>query len=286
MKEKCLIRVFPSRTAATPDDELAFVGDPPLQTPAWEEVAAVHVSAAFTWQIEEAGRLFYAWRLRYGSKVKLGGPAFDDPGDEFIAGRYLKPGYVITSRGCPNRCDFCSVPRREGELRELPVTEGWNVLDNNLLACSRAHLLKVFDMLRRQEEPPLFTGGFEARRVDAWLVEQLRSLRVRRLYLAYDNPACGITVARAASLLVPHFRAHAVGCYVLVGQAGDTVADAAERLEWVRSLGLVPRAMYYQPAAATRRSVPELWRDLVRRYSQPRLMFQKDPVEVDEPGLF
>ena len=40
-------------------------------------------------------------------------------GGDFVPGRYLAPGYVITSRGCPNRCWFCSVWRREGALREF-----------------------------------------------------------------------------------------------------------------------------------------------------------------------
>jgi hypothetical protein len=78
----------------------------------------------------------------------------------------LKKGYVITSRGCPNRCWFCSVWRREGEvIRELPVTDGWNVLDDNLLVCSENHIRAVFAMLARQRRMPLFTGGLEA----AWL---------------------------------------------------------------------------------------------------------------------
>ena len=52
---------------------------------------------------------------------------------------YMKPGYVITSRGCPNRCWFCAVPKREGyQLRELPVTDGWIVADDNLLAARPA----------------------------------------------------------------------------------------------------------------------------------------------------
>jgi hypothetical protein len=32
--------------------------------------------------------------------VKVGGPAFSAPGGDFIPGRYMKRGYVITSRGC------------------------------------------------------------------------------------------------------------------------------------------------------------------------------------------
>ncbi len=71
----------------------------------------------------------------------------------------MKKGYVITSRGCPNRCWFCAVPKREGgRLRELPVTDGWIITDDNFLACSAKHIDQVFAMLKRQPHRPQFTG--------------------------------------------------------------------------------------------------------------------------------
>lgn len=125
-------RVFPRRTKATPDDALAFTTPPPRELP---EIDAVHVSVAFTYDMEKACALAEAW-MKTGLPVNMGGPAFSEPGGDFVPGRYLKKGYVITSRGCPNRCWFCSVPQREGyTLRELPVMDGWNVMDDNLLAC-------------------------------------------------------------------------------------------------------------------------------------------------------
>lgn len=130
-----IARVFPRRTAATPTDDLAFVNCPPpiLIMP---EVDEVHVSVTFTWDIPRAEQLAREWEM-VGSPVRMGGPAFNEPGGDFVPGRYLKPGYIVTSRGCPNRCWFCAVPKREGyALRELPITYGWNILDDNLLACS------------------------------------------------------------------------------------------------------------------------------------------------------
>ena len=53
-----IARVFPRRTSATPDDELAFVGDPPLFLPAADEA---HVSCTLTWDRPEAERLARAW---------------------------------------------------------------------------------------------------------------------------------------------------------------------------------------------------------------------------------
>ena len=49
-----MIRVFPRRTKWTPDDELAFVGDPPLFRP---KERVVNISVTFTWDLPEANRL-------------------------------------------------------------------------------------------------------------------------------------------------------------------------------------------------------------------------------------
>jgi len=43
-----LVRVFPRRTQATPDDDLAFIGPPPLFLP---QIQEIHISVAFTWEV-------------------------------------------------------------------------------------------------------------------------------------------------------------------------------------------------------------------------------------------
>lgn len=98
-----LIRVFPRRTKATPDDDLTYCGPPDL----FAEADEVHVSVTFTYDKPIAERLAEQWR--FVAPVKLGGVAYGDDSLEFIPGRYIKPGYTITSRGCPRRCWFCGV---------------------------------------------------------------------------------------------------------------------------------------------------------------------------------
>ena len=142
-----MIRVFPRRTNATPDDGQAYVNKVPSPQNLWDEPKGeVHVSCTFTWDIPAAEKQADKWRM-LGYDVKLGGPAYDDAGGDFVPGRYLKKGYVITSRGCNNKCWFCLTHKREGSIRELPITDGWNVQDNNLLQCSEKHIRAVFAML-------------------------------------------------------------------------------------------------------------------------------------------
>ena len=181
-----IARVFPRRTSATPDDEYAFVGEPPFVEFLPSDIAEVHVSVTFTWDIPFARHLVQTWR--HIAPVKIGGPALGSPALDFEPGMYLKQGYLFTSRGCPNNCWFCDVPRREGPLRELNVKEGWNILDSNLLACSEGHVRKVFDMLCHRKEKVLLTGGLEAERLREWHVELFEKAKVQEAFFAYDLP--------------------------------------------------------------------------------------------------
>ena len=95
-----LIRVFPRRTKATPDDPLAYVGAPDL----FAQADAVHISVAFTYDKPMAEDLAEAWK--HVAPVTIGGVAYGDPGMEFVPGKYVKGGYTFTSRGCPRRCWF------------------------------------------------------------------------------------------------------------------------------------------------------------------------------------
>ena len=81
---KSVLRVFPRRTAATPTDALAFVGEPPLafMRPPAAEVAEVRVSVTMTWDIVAGLRLGSAW-ANYYDVVHVGGPALGSPAGEF-----------------------------------------------------------------------------------------------------------------------------------------------------------------------------------------------------------
>ena len=258
-----ILRVFPRRTNATPDDELAWIGDPGLFIP---EVDEVHISVAFTYDRTEGERLKAAWS-EFHPTVKTGGPGMGDRGGEFTPGLYLKPGYVITSRGCPNKCWFCDVWKRDGGIRELPITEGWNVLDDNLLACSEKHISEVFGMLREQPHRAAFTGGLEARRITREIAMELKRLNPRPIFTAYDSPERAAYVAAAGALLQnAGFNYEIIRCFVLIGQPGDTLQDAEARLRFVADAGFMPMAMLYRNGTG---NVDPLWRSFQRLWVRP-----------------
>ncbi len=264
-----IARVFPRKTKASPDDGLAFFGAPPKDPP---HIDAVHVSVAFTYDLSKAETLAEAW-AKTGIPVSLGGPATDEPGGDFVPGLYLKKGYVITSRGCGNSCWFCEVPKREGGLRELPITEGHNVLDDNLLACSESHIRAVFAMLSKQPERPVFTGGLEAKLLKAWHVDLLRQNKTKRFYCAFDTPDDYEPLVAAGKLLRDGGitrASHTAACYVLIGYPGDTMEKAEQRLIDTWAAGFMPYAMLYRDKAGA--ADPE-WRKFQRLWVRPQILF-------------
>ena len=161
-------------------------------------------------------------------------------GENFTHGLYLKHGYTITSRGCPNHCWFCSVPKREGTLRELPITDGWNILDDNLLTCSENHIKAVFEMLKRQKHRAEFTGGIEAKLLKSWHVKLFKQVKPKQIFFAYDTPNDLPPLEQASKLFkkAGFGNRNILRCYVLIGYPGDTFERATKRLETVKNLGL------------------------------------------------
>ncbi len=257
-----IARVFPRRTKATPVDELSFCDVPPFFT---EGITAVHVSVCFTWDIPRGEYLAKQWESV--APVKIGGPAFNQPGGEFQPGMYLKEGYTITSRGCPNKCWFCSVPKREKGLRELEIKEGNNILDDNLLACSDGHIIKVFEMLEKQSKVE-FTGGLEAKALKEWHIPYLARIKPSQMFFAYDGPEDKDDILKA-SVMLRDFRRDQLRCYVLIGYPKDNLENAEERLKWIWSLGFMPMAMLWKN---TKGDTDPNWKPLQRQWARPAII--------------
>jgi len=266
-----IIRVFPRKTKATPQDSHVYFDSPTL----FSEADEVHVSVTFTYDLPKAEKLAEQWGVV--APVRMGGPAIGERSGEFVPGMYLKPGYVITSRGCPNACWFCSVWRREGrEVRELEVKDGWNLLDDNILACSESHIRNVFSMLKRQSEPIEFTGGLEAARLEGWHVDLLLDLKLKQMFFAYDTPDDLEPLRRVAKMLIDagiiRKTSHCARCYVLVGHPKDDFESAEKRLKTVAQLGMMPMAMLWKNGMGE--STRE-WRNFQREWASPTIVSTK-----------
>jgi hypothetical protein len=263
-------RVFPSKTEMSPTDEHAYFDCPPKMILSKNQYSKINISVTFTWDIPHAKWLAHQWE-EYGN-VMIGGPALDDPGKEFEPGLYMKPGCVFTSRGCPNSCWYCVVPKREGAIRELKIHDGNIVMDNNLLACSEKHIQEVFKMLSDKRKID-FNQGLEARLITKDIADEIRKLKLYRVFLACDRPGDFEIVEGVIRLLNIGRK---LWVYLLSGYDGDTPERADERCIEIARLGAYPFMMLYQPP--TKKHYSQAWCDLARKWDRPAAWktFMKD----------
>jgi len=260
-----VIRVFPQRTSYTPDDEDVYIGEPPgLFMPECDEI---HISCVFTWDMDYCEWLKGQWEFYTEKPVRLGGPAYNSPCDTFKPGVYLRQGITITSRGCNNKCPWCMVPKREGCLKELPVTEGNIVQDNNFLQCSVEHKNRVFEMLKKQTRVS-FKGGLQANLVDEHFIGNAKELSIKELWLSCDTDNAFPAFSRACEKLksVGYTRNH-IRCYVLIGR-DENMNQAEDRLMCVYETGAMPFAQLYQPEGK-KIEYSSIWNKFHRAWCRP-----------------
>lgn len=261
-----IIRVFARKTRWSPTDKLAFFDGPPLYDQP-DKNLHVLVSVTFTWDVEKGRMLQRTWH-QAGYAAAIGGPALNNAGSDFVPGRFLKKGVTITSRGCPKKCPWCLVPKREGRIMEINIAPGHIIQDNNLLACSRGHIERVFEMLSGQKKGAKFSGGLDIDYLESWHVDLLKNIKVDELWVACDRSNDLNRLDKAADLL-GDFSIEKRRCYMLIGRNGETRDQAQARCEAVLKKGFLPYAQLYR-GTKSKQSRGQ-WRDFCYFWSKPGL---------------
>jgi hypothetical protein len=259
------IRVFLQRTSYTPIDGYVFIGLPPLPEfiPEHDEI---HISCTFTWDRANCEHLAYQWEGRTNKPVKLGGPAFGSVAEDFKQGMYLKQNIIFTTRGCNNQCHFCSVPRLEGRLKELPVCQGNVIQDSNFLQASRIHKDRVFAMLRGQRSI-CFKGGLQADLVDSHFIDNITSLNISEIWLSCDSDDMLPQLKAATIKLVKAgFNREKIKCYALIG---DDMEKNEARLQEIYHAGAMPFAMLYRDFTDIKTNYTGNWGKFARMWQRP-----------------
>jgi hypothetical protein len=223
----------------------------------WRLGKTVYLSIVFTWDLPEALRIIES---NPNKKFVVGGPAVKLMPD-YLAGKaeirdeieigdveplmFHNPLATFTTRGCPNACKFCAVPKIEGKFKELErFRVAPYVCDNNLLEATQKHFDRVIDLLKNLPFVD-FNQGLEAGKFKPHHASRMAELKHVKVRFAFDswkeqsNVANAIQTAREAGL-------KDFGVYCLIG-FDDTPPEAREKLEWIRSLGAMPNPMRYQP---------------------------------------
>jgi len=173
----------------------------------------------------------------------------DDPWDTF--------SYVFTSRGCVNRCKYCSVWRIE---KERWINDKWKdhidhnrpnimISDNNLSAVTFEHITEVINFVVKSKKKVLFDNGFDCKYITEEMAEQLARVKYVRsgMRLAFDRiEEDGIFQKAVKMLKKAGIPANAIMAYVLFNFT-DRPQDADYRTRECANLGIRPYPQYYRP---------------------------------------
>ena len=170
--------------------------------------------------------------------------------DYALYGSTRAQGFV--TRGCPNKCEWCIVPKKEGVIRDhadvgefLGGMKEVVLMDNNILASE--HGVRQLEKVARLGVKLDCNQGLDARLVDTAIAGVLGRVRwIRFLRFACDRAAQMPHVERAVKL----YRQSAgkkgqIFCYVLVKE----IDDALDRVEFLRTLGVDCFAQPYRDFA-------------------------------------
>lgn len=176
----------------------------------------------------------------------MGAPWAEVPSEvPFDTLSFHNPLATFTTRGCPRRCTFCAVPKIEPNFVEM---KSWKhapiICDNNLLASTKKHFEKVVDSLVPFNYCD-FNQGLDARLFTKDHAYSLAGLHDPHIRFSFDHVNSEGVVADAVQLC-KHIGFRHISVYVLIGYR-DTPQDAKYRLETVRSWGVMPNPMRYQP---------------------------------------
>ena len=150
----------------------------------------------------------------------------------------------------------------------MDIHEGSNILDSNILACSRDHILNVFEMLKAQRDIQ-FTGGLESKRLEYWHLEYMRKLSISQMFFAYDTPDDLEPLVEAGrKLRLYNYTRRHCRCFVLIGHKKDTFELAQKRLMAAWDAGFMPMAMLWKDAIG---SEDPAWRKFQRVWCRPAL---------------
>lgn len=226
----------------------------------WKCGETLYISVPFTWLMDEAEKM----AATHKGSVLIGGPGTMNPDQEcpgFNPLLFHNPAATFTTRGCPNRCDFCAVPKLEGEFREIANFRPAPIIcDNNFTAASRKHQERVIDKLK-QFPMVDFNQGLEARRFTPEFADLVGQLKCK-VRFSFDHINYESTVKKAVDLCRQRTTKD-IGLYVLIG-FNDTPEEARYKLETVRSWGIRPNPMRFQPLNAKKKNeyVSQEWTEL------------------------
>lgn len=209
----------------------------------------------------------YKFDKTYGSRIFVGGSGYNieaklpDNIEEVVPNYELfnmSEGERIgfTSRGCIRKCtDFCIVPDKEGNIKEVDLT--WMkgalkvlLIDNNFLA-SPLWKEKLEHFIKYKMKV-CFTQALDIRLINkenASLLSKIKSYNHRftqkTYYFAFDDPKLDKVIKKKMKIVVDAgIKAYSCTFYILVG-CNTTLEEDLYRINLIKNLGARPFVMIF-----------------------------------------
>ena len=179
-----------------------------------------------------------------------------------------KTAYGFLTRGCPNRCRWCIVPKKEGsivpymDVEEIAINGRNNLIlmDNNVLASDYG--LKQIEKIVRMKLKVDFNQGLDARLVTDDIARLLAKVKwIKRIRFGCDTPGQIAECERATSLLDKYGYK---GEYFFYCILLDDFKESFNRVNHWRNKGgrFLPHAQPYRDLNNTRQVIPQWQKDL------------------------
>jgi hypothetical protein len=164
----------------------------------------------------------------------------------------------FTTRGCPNKCGFCIVPRKEGKLQIWQHPDEFHdprfntcmIMDNNLFAAPNSWQGDIYNWFIRKKIKMLSPQGWDIRLLNDWRARALKEIKhagSRNVHFAWDNMKDETAVINGIEILKNHkFNLRQrIMFYVLCGY-GTTIEEDVYRCQKLKELGVRAYAMRYK----------------------------------------
>lgn len=182
--------------------------------------------------------------------------------------------YGFLTRGCPNKCSWCIVPEKEGDIKAntdidefISDKKSAVLMDNNVLASE--HGIKQIEKIIEKKIKVDFNQGLDARLIDDTMAKLLSKVKwLKPLRMACDSSAMISPVKKAVKLLrknncTPKY----YFCYVLI----KDIDESLERINIIKDLGMVVYAQAFYDFKNNIKPTREL--EMLSRYCISRSIY-------------
>lgn len=198
-----------------------------------------------------------------------------------------RTAYGFLTRGCPNRCKWCVVPQKEGNIRPYMDVDDIAVdgrkrlvlMDNNVLACNYG--LQQIEKIVAKAYHVDFNQGLDARRVTEEVARLLARVKwIKRIRFGCDTYQQMAECERAIDLIQQYGYK---GEFFLYCMLNDNFQESYYRVSfWRKYKKVLPHAQPYRSLTDRKQVIPQ-WQEDLARWTDRKELYRSCRFEDFEP---